>query len=52
MGILFALPNIYGSAPAVQLANTADVAVTEAQLENYVRTLEGDGITPERLLRR
>jgi len=48
MGILFALPNIYGSAPAVQLANTADVAVTEAQLDGYVRTLEGDGITPER----
>jgi preprotein translocase subunit SecD len=48
MGILFALPNIYGSAPAVQLANTADVAVTEAQLDSYVRTLEGDGITPEK----
>ena len=48
MGILFALPNIYGSAPAVQLANTADVAVTEAQLDNYVRTLEADGITPEK----
>jgi len=48
LGILFALPNIYGSAPAVQLANTADVAVSEAQLDNYVRTLEADGITPER----
>jgi preprotein translocase subunit SecD len=48
MGILFALPNIYGSAPAVQLANTADVAVSEAQLDGYVRTLEGDGIIPEK----
>ena len=48
MGILFALPNIYGSAPAVQLANTADVAVTEAQLDSFVRTLEGDGIIPEK----
>lgn len=48
MGILFALPNIYGSAPAVQLANTADVAVSEAQLDGYVRTLEADGITPEK----
>ena len=48
MGILFALPNIYGSAPAVQLANTADVAVSEAQLDNYVRTLEADGIIPEK----
>lgn len=48
MGILFALPNIYGGAPAVQLANTADVAVTEAQLDSFVRTLEGDGIIPEK----
>jgi len=48
MGILFALPNIYGSAPAVQLANTADVAVSEAQLDSYVRTLEADGITAEK----
>jgi len=48
MGILFALPNIYGSAPAVQLANTADVAVSEAQLDGFVRTLEADDITPEK----
>ncbi len=32
----------------MQLANTADVAVTEAQLDSFVRTLEGDGIIPEK----
>jgi len=46
-GMLFAVPNIYGSAPAVQLANSDATAVSEAQLDNFVRTLESDGITPE-----
>ena len=46
-GLLFALPNIYGSAPALQLADADANPVTEQQLENFVRTLEGDGITPE-----
>jgi len=45
--MLFAVPNIYGSAPAVQLANSDATAVSEAQLDNFVRTLESDGITPE-----
>ena len=47
MGILFALPNIYGSAPAVQLADTDANAITETQLNNFVRSIESDGITPE-----
>ncbi|MEJ2128651.1 MAG: protein translocase subunit SecD [Woeseiaceae bacterium] len=46
-GILLALPNIYGSAPAVQLADQDDQAITEQQLESFVRTLDGVGITPE-----
>lgn len=46
-GILFALPNIYGSAPAVQLANTNANEITATQLGNIVRSLETDGITPE-----
>lgn len=46
-GILFALPNIYGSAPAVQLADQDANAITEEQLEAFVRTLEGADITPE-----
>jgi preprotein translocase subunit SecD len=46
-GILLALPNIYGSAPAVQLADVDGGDVTDAQLENFVRALENDGIRPE-----
>jgi len=46
-GILFALPNIYGSAPAVQLANADATPITETRLGNFVRSIEGDGVTPE-----
>jgi len=46
-GILFALPNIYGSAAAVQLANADASPVTETRLSNFVRTIESNGITPE-----
>jgi preprotein translocase subunit SecD len=44
-GILLALPNIYGSAPAVQLADIDGDPVTEAQLNNFVRSVENDGVT-------
>jgi len=47
MGIVLALPNIYGSSPAVQVADIDGVDITQAQLDNYVRVLESDGITPE-----
>ena len=46
-GILFALPNIYGSAPAVQLADADGGEISESQLENFVRALDNDGIAPE-----
>jgi len=46
-GLLFALPNIYGSAPAVQLADSDANAIGQPQLENFVRTLNGGDITPE-----
>jgi len=46
-GIVLALPNIYGSAPAVQLADVDATPITEAQLDNFVRALENDGVTPE-----
>ncbi len=46
-GILFALPNIYGSAPAVQLADANGDAISELQLSNFVRSLESDGVVPE-----
>ena len=46
-GILFALPNIYGSAPAVQLADANGGAISELRLGNFVRSLESDGVVPE-----
>ena len=39
-GVLFALPNIYGSANAVQIASDDGVPITESGLERYVRTVE------------
>ena len=38
-GLLFALPNIYGSAPAVQLADINGEAISAGRLDNYLRTL-------------
>ncbi|NIL95334.1 MAG: protein translocase subunit SecD [Woeseiaceae bacterium] len=46
-GILFAMPNVYSTAPALQLADSAGEAVTEEQLTSYLRALEGEDITPE-----
>jgi preprotein translocase subunit SecD len=46
-GILLALPNIYGSAPAVQLADVDANPITETRLNNFVQSIENDGITPE-----
>lgn len=45
-GMLMALPNIYGSAPAIQLADKEGNRITEAMLESFVRTVENDGVTP------
>ncbi len=46
-GILFALPNIYGSAPAVQLADAAGKDISQTRLENFLGSLESDDVTPE-----
>ena len=46
-GTLFALPNIYGSVPAVQLADSDGEGFSSEQLETFVRTVENGGITPE-----
>lgn len=46
-GILFALPNIYGSAPAVQLVDVDGDPVTETQLAAFVRSLKSFGVVPE-----
>ena len=45
-GCLLALPNIYGSAPAVQIADNNGAAYDEARLNEYVQVAEGMGVTP------
>ena len=46
-GILFALPNVYSSAPALQLADATGDPLSEEQLTSYLRALEGEDISPE-----
>jgi len=46
-GCLLALPNIYGSVPAVQIADNNGVAFDAARLQEYVETVEAIGVTPE-----
>lgn len=46
-GLLFALPNMYGSVPAVQLADSDSDGFTTTQLDNFVLTVENGGVTPE-----
>ena len=46
-GCLFALPNLYGSAEALQIASDDGEAYVEADVERFVRTVENAGVTPE-----
>ncbi len=46
-GILLALPNIYGSVPALQVADRLGDPITEARLDGFVQTLANADITPE-----
>ena len=46
-GCLFALPNIYGSVEAVQIASNDGEEISEQGLQRYVRTIEDAGVTPE-----
>ena len=46
-GIVLALPNIYGSVPAVQLAEVDGGDFTEQQLAAFVATAEEAGVSPE-----
>ncbi|MEM7431202.1 MAG: protein translocase subunit SecD [Pseudomonadota bacterium] len=46
-GIFLATPNLYGTAPAVQLSSATDDGFTDRQLEQTKITLENAGITPE-----
>lgn len=47
MGLLLALPNIYGSVPALQIADRIGDPITEAHLGEFVQTLAAADITPE-----
>ncbi len=46
-GVLFALPNIYGSAPAVQLALADGDEIAAARIDEFVRVVENAGVTPQ-----
>jgi preprotein translocase subunit SecD len=46
-GILFALPNIYGSVPAIQVADRLGEPMTESQLAGFVTVLGDAGIEAE-----
>jgi preprotein translocase subunit SecD len=46
-GCLLAVPNIYGSAPAVQIANSDGAAIDNERLEQYVQLVVDTGVTPE-----
>ncbi len=47
LGCTLALPNIYGSAPAVQLVSAGEGDITDAQLDQFVQSLGSANITPE-----
>ncbi len=46
-GCLFALPNIYGSVEAVQIASNDGSEFGEDQLQEYLGVVENAGVTPE-----
>ncbi len=46
-GILLALPNMYGSMPAVQIADTSGAPYDEVRMQQYVRVVENTGVSPE-----
>jgi preprotein translocase subunit SecD len=46
-GILLALPNIYGSVPAIQLADRLGEPLTEGQLQEFVTVVQAANIDPD-----
>ena len=46
-GLLMALPNIYGSAPAIQLSDADGKAMTGTRLAQIVQTVENAEVVPE-----
>ena len=47
VGCLLALPNLYGSAPAVQIASSDGIAFEQESLDKFVRVVENTGVIPE-----
>ena len=47
LGAVLAMPNIYGSVPAVQVANADGEPYAEAKVAQIVRVLEAGQLTPE-----
>jgi len=47
LGMVLALPNIYGSVPAVQIASTDGKPYGQAKIDQIVRILEIDDLQPE-----
>ena len=47
VGILIAMPNIYGSAPAVQVAQRDGESFTEERVSRITQSLEAIGVSPE-----
>ena len=46
-GCLFALPNIYGSVEAVQVADNDGTEYEASDVDRFVAVVEGTGVTPE-----
>ena len=46
-GCLFALPNLYGSVEAVQVATNSGEPFAEDDIDRFVRSVENAGVTPE-----
>jgi preprotein translocase subunit SecD len=46
-GIFLALPNIYGSSPAIQLADKNGIDITDDGLDEFVRVVENAGVVTE-----
>jgi preprotein translocase subunit SecD len=47
IGVLLAMPNLYGTGPAVQLVDIGGKALDETNVERFVSALAADNIVPE-----
>ena len=49
VGVIYALPNLYGEDPAIQISPARSVQLDESVHRKVLQTLEKNGITPERV---